>query len=466
MKMAKVISLIIVCLFLNIYPPQVNAQGKSPNIIIILADDLGYGDLGCYGSAYIKTPHIDSLANAGMRFTDFYAGSTVCAPSRATLMTGQHTGHTFIRGNGEVPLPEADSILPQYLHKAGYVNGMVGKWGLGQKGTTGEPGKKGWDFFSGHLHHVEGHYQHPDSAWQMINGQCQKIKIPEEKFANEWFKDEAIRFLNLNHTQPFFLYVSFTLPHAELVVPDNFLEEYINQDSASLFAPEIEHRSGQHYGPQKYPRAAYAAMVSQLDAYVGELMVALKKLKLSDNTIIIFTSDNGTHAEGGRTRKDVQYFNSSGNLRGIKRDLYEGGIRVPFIVNWRNKVKGGRINKFTGAFWDILPTLTDAAGLNKKFTTDGLSFLPALKGRKQKQHDFLYWEFYEGGFKQAIRQGYWKAIRYFREGLPYKTELYNLRTDSGETKDLATQNPQILALLQTEMDKTHQNSKHPLFKIK
>ncbi len=445
---------------------QVPPRAQQPNIIFILADDLGYGDVGCYGSALIKTPHIDALAKNGMRFTQFYAGSTVCAPSRASLMTGKHTGHNLIRGNGEIPLPETDSILPQFLHQAGYRNGMVGKWGLGVAGTSGAPEKKGWDFFSGLLHHVEGHYQHPDSAWQLLDQRSQKIPIPRGKYSNEWFTEEAIRFIDLKPQSPFFLYLSFTLPHAELSVPDTFLKAYLNKEGSSTFSPEIAHASGQHYGQQPYPKAAYAAMVSQMDDYIGRLMRHLQKQKIDQNTIIIFTSDNGTHTEGGRTKKDVAYFQSSGPLRGIKRDLYEGGIREPFIVSWNGKIKSGSTNIHTAALWDMLPTICEAAGLKTMIGTDGISLLPTLLGKQQKQHESLYWEFYEGGFKQAVRKDNWKAIRFYKGATPVRTELYNLASDIGETNNISMQYPAVVSMMESIMDKEHIQSTHPQFQIK
>jgi arylsulfatase A-like enzyme len=442
------------------------AQQTKPNIIFILADDMGYGDAGCYGSALIKTPNIDALAKSGIRFTDFYAGSTVCAPSRATLMTGQHTGHTFIRGNGEVSLRVNDSILPQMLHEAGYKNGMFGKWGLGQAGTAGSPEKKGWDFFSGLLHHVEGHYQKPDSAWQLVNGQCQKIKIPHQQYSNEWFTNEAIGFINRQQKSPFFLYLSFTLPLAELVVPGKFIKQYLNTDSSSKFGPETPQKPGLHYGSQQYPKAAYAAMVSQMDNYVGELVSAIKKLKLTNNTVFIFTSDNGTHTEGGRTKADVEFFKSSALFRGVKRDLYEGGIRVPCIISWNGKIQPGTVNDHTGAFWDLLPTITELAGLKKEINNDGISFVSSLFGKQQPQHEFLYWEFYENGFKQAVRKGNWKAIRFYKDKTTMSTVLYDLGTDIGEANNVATQYPEMVKQMEAVMDKEHIPSAHPLFQVK
>lgn len=440
---------------------------QQPNIIFILADDLGYGDIGCYGQQLIKTPNIDKMARQGMKFTNFYAGSTVCAPSRASLMTGQHTGHVYIRGNGEVPLRAADSILPQVLKQKGYVNGMVGKWGLGLNKTTGSPEKKGWDFFAGHLHHVESHYQKPDSAWQLINGASTKIKLPDGMYANEWFTQSAMDFVRQNNKQPFFLYVSYTLPHAELVVPDKYLQQYLKPDGNSKFAPETEQKPGQHYGPQAYPRAAYAAMVSQMDDYIGQLLKLLKELNLEKNTLVIFASDNGTHSEGGRAKKDVfDFFKSSGPLRGMKRDMYEGGIRIPFIAYWKDHIRANTTGDFIGAFWDIVPAFAELTQ-TKAPASDGISFIPSLLGDKQvAKHDHLYWEFYEGGFKQAVRKDNWKAIRLYKGSHPVRTELYDLSNDIGENNDLSLQYPDVVKEMEQLMDKEHTTSDNPLFQIK
>lgn len=459
---------ILAVLFFLLLGSQQNlfAQKNKPNIIFILADDLGYGDLGCYGSTRIITPNIDALAKSGTKFTQFYAGSTVCAPSRAALMTGLHTGHASIRGNGEVPLAISDSILPQYLQMAGYKNGLVGKWGLGQVGTTGVPEKKGWDFFAGLLHHVEGHFQKRDSAWQLINGRTVRIKIPENQYSNEWFTNQAKSFIKEQQTNPFFLYLAYTLPHAELLVPNTNMQSYLTPDGVSMFAPEKAHPTGQHYGPQTFPKAAYAAMVSQMDEYVGQIVAYLKEQKLYDNTIIVFTSDNGTHKEGGRTQQDIQFFNSSGGLRGAKRDLYEGGIRVPFIVSWKGKIKSGTTNPYIGALWDMLPTFGEIAGVKTMPKTDGVSMLNALKGKKQLGHHQLYWEFYEGGFKQAILENNWKAIRFYKGITPIRTELYDLSIDKGETINIANQNGEKVKYLEALMDKERTTSSNPLFQIK
>lgn len=437
---------------------------QRPNIIYILADDLGYGDIGCYGQEKIKTPNIDQLAKAGMKFTDFYAGSTVCAPSRASLMTGLHTGHSYVRGNGEIALREKDSVLTQYLQQQGYTTGMVGKWGLGLEGTPGVPEKKGWDFFVGHLHHVEGHFQHGDSLWMLKNGVTGKREVGNNEYYNEIFTDSALAFIRAQ-SAPFFLYVSYTLPHAELNLPEKYLTPYLNADGSSKFAPEKPQREGLHYRPQPYPRAAYAAMVSSMDAYVGRIVEQVKAQGLEKNTIIIFTSDNGTHIEGGRTKSDAtEFFRSSGPFRGVKRDLYEGGIRVPFVIKWPAVIAPGSVNDFAGAFWDILPTFTQLAG-KMKTGGDGISFVPALEGKHQPIHQFLYWEFNEGGYKRAIRAGNWKAIRFYKQGTPVKTELYDLNTDPGETTDLGGLFPNKAKELEQQMDKEYKEPEQKIFRM-
>lgn len=457
-----------VILFLFVAGPAA-AQQKKPNIIFILADDMGYGDAGCYGQQLIKTPNIDQLARDGKRFTQFYAGSTVCAPSRASLMTGKHTGHGYIRGNGELPFRTQDTVLPQLLQQQGYNTGMAGKWGLGLKNTEGSPEKKGWNFFTGYLHHVEGHFQQADSLWRMENGQVKQVAIAKTDYVNELFTQAAIGFIReQTGNKPFFLYLSFTMPHAELVLPPRYLQPYLDSDGSSRFAPEKAQPAGQHYGPQPFPKAAYAGMISAMDDYIGQVLAQLKTQGLEDNTIVIFASDNGTHTEGGRTLKDAQEtFHSSGPLRGIKRDMYEGGIRVPFVVRWPGHIRPGSTSAHAGAFYDVLPTFLELAGSKHLPTGDGISFVPALldKGRQQ-QHNNLYWEFYEGGFKQAVRQGKWKAIRFYKNGAPIRTELYNLDTDLAEQHNLATTQPAIVRKMENIMDKEHTESESELFKIR
>ncbi|MHC2990657.1 chloramphenicol resistance protein [Pontibacter sp. HJ8] len=445
-----------------------DAVSAKPNIVFILADDMGYGDIAPYGQTSIRTPHLTKMAEQGRRYTQFYAGSTVCAPSRAALMTGQHTGHTYIRGNGEVPLRPTDTSLAKLLQQNGYRTGMVGKWGLGLEGTTGVPEKQGWDFFTGHLHHLEGHKQQADSLWRLANGKSTKVPVPAGSFVNDIFTEDALAFIEEQKSNPFFLYVSYTLPHAELKVQDKYLQPYLTDDGGSIFAPEVAQKPGQWYGPQPYPKAAYAAMVTALDDYVGQIMQKLKEQGLAENTLVIFTSDNGTHVEGGRTLADaMEAHQSSGPLRGVKRDLYEGGIRVPFIAYWDGKIKPGTTSHHIGAFWDILPTFTQLTGSKAPEAIDGVSFAADMLGKKeQKRHEALYWEFGEGGFKQAIRKGNWKAIRFYKNGQPLRTELYNLSTDIGEQNNLATANPEKVKELEQVMDKMRTPAENPQFQIK
>jgi arylsulfatase A-like enzyme len=448
---------------------SVATKESKPNIVFILADDLGIGDLGSYGQRKIQTPNIDHMASEGMLFTQFYAGSTVCAPSRASLMTGQHTGHTYIRGNGEYPLQEQDVIIPELLQKAGYTTAMFGKWGLGLENTAGAPQKKGWDHFLGHLHHISGHFQQPDSVFQLENGQLQKTALPEGAYVNEVFTSKTLDFMKQQAQQekPFFLYLSFTIPHAELVVPNKYKELYLNENGSSKFAPEVAQPDGKWYGPQPHPRAAYAGLVTSMDDYVGQVLKKLKELGLEENTLVVFASDNGTHVEGGRRAKDVNFFESSGPYRGVKRDLYEGGIRMPFIAYWPGRIEAGTENHFLGAFWDVMPTFLELAGVAElPQNIDGVSFASTLFGQEaEKKHDYLYWEFYEGGGKQAVRKDNWKAVRLNVNKNPDAAiELYNLAKDPGEQNNLAGAHPEIVAEMRSIMEEAHTES--PIFSFK
>jgi arylsulfatase A-like enzyme len=316
------------------------------------------------------------------------------------------------------------------------------------------------------LHHVEGHFQKPDSAWQLINGRSTKIKIPNGQYANEWFNASALEFIRQNQKKPFFLYVAYTLPHAELIMPEKYIKPYLQADGVSKFAPETAHAPGQHYGPQRYPKAGYAAMVSQMDDYIGKIMDLLKQLKLDNNTLVIFSSDNGTHIEGGRNLKYVnEFFKSSGPLKGTKRALYEGGIRVPFIAYWKGKIAPNTISSAPGAFWDLAPTLAALTGA-KAPAGDGISFLPVLLGKeKPASRPPMYWEFYENGFKQAVRKDNWKAIRFYKGANPIRTELYNLSEDIGEQHDLAANNPDKVKEMEMIMEKERVPSDNPKFQI-
>ncbi len=462
MKTALYISLGVVLCFVN-REALAQRSPNPPNIVFIMADDLGIGDIGPYGQQIIRTPHLNQLASEGMKFIDFYAGSTVCAPSRASLMTGQHTGHTHVRGNGEFPLDPDQKILPEMLRGAGYTNAMFGKWGLGLSGTTGSPEKRGWDYFVGHLHHVDAHYQRPDSLDQVKDGVLKRIKVPKGAYANDLFTEEAIHFIkNQPQEKPFFLYLSFTIPHAELVVPERYMEAYLTDGGDSMFPDEKPQPEGRHYGPQAFPKAAYAALVKSVDDYVGQVMRALKERGMDENTLVIFTSDNGTHVEGGRLMEDVALFESSGEYRGVKRDLYDGGIKEPFIVRWPKRVKPDATSKHRAAFWDIYPTLAELCG-QEVDDVNGISFLPTLLGKRQKdKHEYLYWEFHEFGGKQALLKGNWKVVRLNVGSDPNgPVELYHLKKDPSESQDVASEFTKKTAELTQLIDKVRTSS--PLF---
>jgi arylsulfatase A-like enzyme len=402
-----------------------------PNIIFILADDLGYGDVGCYGQKQIQTPNIDQLAKEGMRFTQCYAGSTVCAPSRCCLMTGLHTGHARIRGNANVPLRPEDVTVAEVLKKAGYVCGLSGKWGLGEAESTGVPNKKGFDSFFGYLNQHHAHNYWPDFLWRdekkvEIAGNVVKNNVASTKavYSPDLIAKDALQFIEQNKAKPFFLYFTPTLPHAN--------------NEAKQEGMEIP--SDKPYSDKPWPQQQknHAAMITRLDADVGRVMQKLKDLKLDDNTIVLFSSDNGPHREGGA---DPKFFNSAGPLRGFKRAMTDGGIRVPMIVRWPTQIKPG-VNDHVWAFWDFLPTAAELTGAKPPQGIDGLSVVPTLLGKdEQKKHEFLYWEFHEGGSKQAVRHGNWKAIRL---KLGEALELYDVSKDISEEKNVAEQHPEVV----------------------
>lgn len=426
-----------------------------PNIIYIMADDLGIGDIGVYGQEIIATPYIDSLAGEGMTFHNFYAGSTVCAPSRATLFTGQHTGNTKVRGNGEFPLAAEKKILPELLKEKGYTNAMYGKWGMGLAGSTGSPETRGWDEFLGHLHHVDAHFQQPDSLDAIQEGALVRVALSDSAYANEIFTQAALDFIEEQpEEKPFFVYLSYTIPHAELKVPEKYLETHLDEHDHSKY-PEDAWPEGRHYGAQKFPKAAYAALVESVDAYVGKLVAALKEKGIEDNTMVIFTSDNGTHTEGGRTMEDVEFFRSSGDYRGVKRDLYSGGIRIPFIVKWPRQVDPGTHTNHLSAFWDVYPTFAEVIDVSVAHEPiNGISVLPTLSGGEQiEQHPYLYWEFHEFGGKQALVEKEWKIIRLgVNENPNAPVELYNLEEGPAEQHDLADELPEKAEELRILMD--------------
>jgi arylsulfatase A len=458
-----------VCLsgaFVSVTSAQ-NAQ-KLPNIVFILADDLGYGDLSCYGQQKFKTPNIDRLAKEGMLFTQHYCGCTVSAPSRSSLMTGLHSGHTPIRGNkewkpeGQWPLPADSYTIAEMLKSKGYITGAFGKWGLGFVGTEGDPNRQGFDEFYGYNCQSLAHNYYPDHLWH----NQEKVLIPENGGQNKWFYSAdlihkaAMGFIDANSDKPFFLYYASTIPHAELVAK----EEYMNMFRGK-FNPEKSFKgvdSGPTfrkgpYGSQSESHAAYAAMIMELDDYVGKILIKLKEKNLEKNTIIIFASDNGPHLEGGG---DPDYFDSNGALKGYKRDLYEGGIRTPLLVKWPEKIKAGSTSDHISAFWDIMPTLAEIAGAKPVPANDGISFLSTLLGKTQMQHDYLYWEFHEQGGKQAVRMGNWKAVKRDIDKSPQGAiELYDLIKDMGETNNIASANPEMVVKLENIMKQAHTPSK-------
>ncbi|TDB67905.1 arylsulfatase [Arundinibacter roseus] len=438
---------------------------EKPNIIFILADDLGYGDLGAYGQKKIKTPNLDKMAANGMKFTDFYTGNTVCAPSRCALMTGKHMGHAYIRGNGEIPLRAEDVIIAQKLKTAGYRTGMFGKWGLGVAGTPGAPNLKGWDSYFGLTHHVDAHFQQPDTLWQIKNKALVPVPNPAKAFANELFTQHALTFMQEKSEQPFFMYLAFTIPHAELRGPQRVLNAYMDGSGKSVFAPEKPWKDGQHYGGQPNPKAAYAGLVTAVDDYVGLVLMKLEEMGMAENTIVMFASDNGTHLEGGRNLQDVEFFASSGPLKGVKRDMYDGGIRTPFLVQWKSKIAPASTTNHVGAFWDVAATAYELAGLPATKDTDGVSFVPTLLQKNQPKHEYLYWEFYERGFDQAVRMGDWKAVKRSQNG--GKIELYNMKTDIQESKDVAAANPAVVSKMENVLKEAHVKSEiFPLAKKK
>jgi arylsulfatase A-like enzyme len=426
---------------------------KPPNIVFILADDLGIGDVGCYGQKRIKTPNIDRLAAEGMKFTDFYAGSTVCAPSRCVLMTGLHTGHCYIRGNAKLNLRPSDVTVAEVLHKAGYTNGLCGKWGLGHEGSQGVPTRQGFDYFFGYLdqHHAHNYYpaflmrnedRVPLGNVVPGNGEFGSgVATKKVQYSAELIGSEALEFIRKNAEDRFFLYFASTLPHA------NNEANRVSRHAA-MEIPDY----GQ-YADKDWPDAekGLAAMVSYLDRDVGRILDLLDELGIDDETIVFFSSDNGPHSEGSRP----EFFDSNGPFRGIKRDLYDGGVHVPFLARWPGKIKPGSTSDHVGYFADFLPTAAELAGVKLSVKTDGLSIVPTLLGHadRQQQHDYIYWEFYEGKNGRAVRMGPWKGIE-----KPFGSdhiELYNVTKDPGETTDVAASHPEVVAKDRAAIKEAH-----------
>jgi arylsulfatase A-like enzyme len=432
------------------------AGGKAsqPNIVYILADDLGYGDLGCYGQKTLRSPQLDRMAGEGMRFTRHYAGSTVCAPSRCVLMTGWHTGHARIRGNGPGQMQPEDIAVAGLLQQAGYRTGCVGKWGIGNPPPLDDPQRQGFDYFYGYINMFHAHNFYPEFAIQ--NGR----RVPLRNVVGERWKDsdgrgvavarvdylpdliteQALQFIERNKHRPFFLYYALNVPHANNEAGKAGMEVPDHGDFAARDWPE--------------PEKGFASMIRNLDRDVGRLLDKLAELGIDERTLVIFTSDNGPHQEGGH---QMPFFDSNGPLRGKKRDLYEGGIRVPMIARWPGKIEAGAVSDHLSGFQDMLPTFAELAGIRAP-KTDGISMVPTLMGRPsvQQQHPHLYWEFYEQGGKQAVVKGNWKAVRLNVVQDPEgPVELYDLAADVGEENNVADRHPEIAAEMRTIMQREH-----------
>lgn len=456
---------------------------QSPNIIYIYADDLGYGELGSYGQQKIKTPNLDRMAAEGMRFTQHYTGTPVCAPARCMLMTGKHAGHSYIRGNyelggfadsserGQLPLADKEFTVAELLKQKGYATAVIGKWGLGMANTEGSPLKQGFDYFYGYLDQKQAHNFYPTHLWEnnrwdtlrqpyiYVHKRLDSATATEKDFdyfkgvdyAPEKMTGRALSFIEKNKSKPFFLYLPYTIPHASLQAPDEWVKKYIGQFK------ETPYYGQKGYASTLYPLSTYAAMISYLDAQVGIIMQKIKELGLDKNTIIMFSSDNGATFNGG---VDAKFFNSVSGLRGLKMDLYEGGIRMPFIARWHSKIKPGTTSNLISAQYDLMATIAEITK-QKISKTDGISFLPELLGKptQQKKHNYLYFEFPEKGGQVAIRMGDWKGVKSdMKKNKNAAWEIYNIKNDISESKNVAAQHPDLAAKFESIMKKEHRHS--------
>jgi len=483
-----------------------NLKDTQPNIIFILADDLGYGELGCYGQKKIETPNIDKLAQSGLRFTQHYSGAPVCAPSRCALMTGLHSGHGQIRGNdewgdrgpvwdyksmiadssleGQRPLLAGTLTIGRLLQSAGYKTALVGKWGLGAPHSDGAPNKQGFDFFFGFNCQRQAHTHYPVHLWKndkkfsLFNDTIVPgTKLAQgadpldpasyrnytlKNYAHDVMLDQITDFVNENRERPFLLFWTSTIPHAAIQAPQRWVDYYVKK-----FGDEKPYTGDKGYFPHRYPHAGYAAMVSFFDEQVGKLVEELKELGVYENTLIIFSSDNGPTYNGGT---DSPWFDSAHPFRSEqgfgKGSVYEGGMRVPLIAAWPGKIKPGRVSGHISAFWDVLPTFCEIAGMQKPAVCDGISFLPELLGKKQQPHDYLYWEFPESDGQQVVRMGNWKAMRRNIRNGNLTIGLFNLETDLREEHDVASKYPEIVKKMESIMAGEHVRSANDRFRLK
>jgi arylsulfatase A len=445
---------------------------RKTNVILIVADDLGFAELGCYGQARIRTPRLDRMAAEGMRFTRFYAGSPVCAPSRCSLLTGKHGGHAWIRDNqdappgpskdefpGQVPLPDREFTLAELFKKQGYATACIGKWGLGPPDSEGDPLRQGFDHFFGYYCQRHAHNHYPRYLYR----DGRKVELAGNsggatgrQYAHDLFEAEALAFLDAQKDRPFFLYVPFTVPHVAIQVPEDSLAEYRGRWD------DPPYRGDRGYQPHPAPRAAYAAMVSRLDRSVGRILDRVEQLGLDADTLVLFTADNGpTHDKVGGS--DSGFFASAGPLRGLKGSVYEGGLRVPLIAWWPGKIRPGSVTDVPGYFPDLMPTLKELIGdgTDGPAGLDGVSLAPTLLGKAtlQRSRDHMFWEFTGYGGQQAVLQGDWKAVRRDLNRGNTAIELYHLTDDPGERRDLAASRPEIVRRLATLMDKEHTPSR-------
>ncbi len=497
------LSFLFLCL---VFLYSCNPEPQKPNIILIVADDLGYGELGSYGQKIIETPHLDALAQGGMRFTQFYAGSPVCAPSRFVLLTGLHTGHAFIRGNdewasrgkvwnykeaikdpgleGQRPVPDSTRMMSEVMKEAGYKTAVIGKWGLGAPFTEGVPNQQGFDYFYGYNCQRQAHNLYPVHLWENEN----KVSLgndtippgtklipdddpndPEvytdyyqEDYAPAKMQESALEFIQQQDgSEPFMLYYATPLPHVPLQVPEEFVMKY-----HEIIGEEEPYLGQNGYFPHQYPKAAYAGMISYLDQQVGELVARLKEKGMYENTLILFTSDNGPTYAGG---VDAEYFNSAGpfpNEYGrTKGFTYEGGVRVPLIASWPGHIEANSVSDHISAFYDIMPTLSELSGNIELTGIDGKSFLPALKGEPQEPHDYIYWEFPSYKGQQAVRMGKYKGIRKNMFEGNLEIELYDLETDPAEQHNIADENSAIVEEISGIMKEAHRDAVLPNFRI-
>jgi arylsulfatase A-like enzyme len=435
-----VVSAVVAAIFVAWSP-----AADRPNILFILADDLGYGDTGCYGQKQILTPSIDRIASEGIRFTQAYAGSTVCAPSRCSLMTGLHTGHATVRGNKrpEAGLRPGEPDVPTLLKSAGYSTALFGKWGLGGPGTGSVPNMRGFDQFFGYLDQLHAHNYYPGHLWENQDEFFLTSNWFDQRkdYAPDLFTKRALEYLRHPPGAPFFMYLCYTIPHA-----DNEL--------GTLTGNGMEVPDNRFYSDRDWPDVEknFAAMVTRMDSDIGRILDLLRETGLDRDTIVFFTSDNGPHKEGGH---NPDFFDSNGPLRGIKRDLYEGGIRVPFIVRWPGRIPAGTVSDQVVAFWDFLPTAATIAGAEIPPGRDGRSILQALRGERQQAPAPLYWEFHERGFAQAVRAGDWKGVR---PDVGRRIELYDLNRDPAEQRDVAANHPEVRKEIARLMEASHTES--------